>query len=139
MKHSIGFASLALFLFLSFASYAQKIKFEESSVVPSASGHVNIDKDKNQNYHIMISLVNFAEVERLKTGKTTYVVWMIANQDEPKNIGQLISGKNLFAKKSKASFETISTEKPRKIFITAENDGKTESPQSTVVITTGNF
>jgi hypothetical protein len=96
-------------------------------------------KDKNQNYHIVISLVNFAEVDRLQTGKTTYVVWMIANQDAPKNIGQLMSEKNLFAKKSKASFETVSTDKPRRIFITAENDGKAETPQDPIVISTGNF
>jgi len=139
MKHNLVFTSLALLMLLSVVTYAQKVKFEESSVVPAASGHVEVVKDKNQNYRIMISLVNFAEVERLKTGKTTYVVWMVAGQDAPKNIGQLISGKNLFSKKSKASFETVSTDKPRRIFITAEDDGKTDTPKDPVVITTGNF
>lgn len=139
MKHNLVFASIGLLMLLSVVSHAQKVKFEESSVVPSANGHVDVTKDKNQNYHIEITLVNFAEVERLKTGKTTYVVWMVAGQDAPKNIGQLISGKNLFSKKSKASFETVSTDKPRRIFITAEDDGKTETPNDPVVITTGNF
>jgi hypothetical protein len=139
MQHNLAFTSLALLMFLSVVTYAQKINFEESSVVPAASGHVEVVKDKNQNYRITISLVNFAEVERLKTGKTTYVVWMVANQDDPKNIGQLMSGKNLFSKKSKASFETVSTDKPRRIFITAENDGKAGTPGEPVVITTGNF
>lgn len=125
MKYKILFTSLVLMMMMSLISYAQKVKFEESSVVPAASGYVDVSKDKNQNYRITISLVNFAAVERLQTGKTTYVVWMvIANQEVPKNIGQLIGKKNLYAKKSKASFETVSSDKPRRIFITAENDGK---------------
>ena len=139
MRYNLLFASLAIVMMLPLHSSAQRFNFEPSSVVPAATGHVKIKKDNNQNYHLQIELVNLAEVELLQTGKTTYVVWMMANQDSAKNIGQLKSSKNLFSKKSKASFETISVDKPRRIFITAENDGKIDKPKGVVVISTGNF
>lgn len=139
VKSNLLLAGLIIVLLLPLRSSAQRFNFEASAVVPAATGHVKIKKDNNQNYHLQIELVNLAEVERLQTGKTTYVVWMIANQDSAKNIGQLKSSKNLFSKKSKASFETISVDKPRRIFITAENDGKIDKPEGVVVISTGNF
>ena len=139
MKYNLLLASLAIVMLLPLQSNAQRFAFEPSSVVPAATGHVKIIKDKNQNFNLQIELVNLADVELLQTGKTTYVVWMMANQDSAKNIGQLKSSKNLFSKKSKASFETISVDKPRRIFITAENDGKIDKPKGVVVISTGNF
>jgi hypothetical protein len=138
MKRNI-ITGLIIVMMLPLTSVAQKINFEPSPIVPSATGYVKITKDKNKNYNIKIDLINFAEVDRLQMGKSTYVVWMIANQKAAENIGQLKSGKHVFAKKAKASLETTSPEKPKKIFITAENDGKTEIPIGQVVITTKDF
>jgi hypothetical protein len=139
MKYNLLFAGLAIVMMLPLHSSAQRFNFEPSSVVPAATGHVKITKDRNQNFNLQIELVNLADVGLLQTGMNTYVVWMLANQDSAKNIGQLKSGKNLFSKKSKASFETISVDKPRRIFITAESDGKIDKPKGVVVISTGNF
>jgi hypothetical protein len=39
----------------------------------------------------------------------------------------------------KASFETVSSTKPTKIFLTAEDDASIQYPGSQVVISTNNF
>jgi hypothetical protein len=42
--------------------------------------------------------------------------------DRIKNIGQIISDSKFMTQKLKASFETVSAFKPRKIFISAEDE-----------------
>jgi hypothetical protein len=108
-------------------------------VVPAAEGNVRIRRDKNNNYKIKISISNLAEVAKLKTSKQTYVVWMLTNQEKTENIGQLNSSPNFLSKKLKASFKTISSSKPVKIFLTAENNGATQNPDGQFVLTTNIF
>ena len=110
-----------------------------SSVVPAARGYAIVKRDNNKNYFIELHLSNLAEVERLQTLKLTYVVWMVTDQDETKNIGQINSSKGFFTKKLKASFETVSSFKPIKIFITAENDPTIQYPAASVVLSTDKF
>jgi hypothetical protein len=118
------------------ASCARKLTFSTSSVVPAAQGSVKISRDNNKNYVIKISITNLAEVERLQPQKQTYVVWMVTNDGLTKNIGQLNSSKSFLSKKLKASFKTISSLNPVKIFITAENDPGVQYPGDQVVLST---
>lgn len=118
------------------SSCARKMTFSTSSVVPAAQGSVKVSKDNNKNYVIKISITNLAEVERLQPQKLTYVVWMVTNEGLTKNIGQLISSKSFLSKKLKASLKTVSSFKPVKIFITAENDPGIQYPGYQVVLST---
>lgn len=122
-----------------FSSCVKKQTFLTSSVVPAARGYAIVKRDNNKNYFIELHLSNLAEVERLQTLKLTYVVWMVTDQDETKNIGQINSSKGFFTKKLKASFETVSSFKPTKIFITAENDPTIQYPAASVVLSTDKF
>jgi len=122
-----------------FSSCATKADFATSSVVPAARGSVKIKKDNNNNYTVKVEISNLAEVERLTPAKQTYVVWLVSEQDETKNLGQLKSSSGVFSKKLNASFEGVTSLKPTKIFITAEDDANASYPDSQVVLSTNRF
>ncbi len=122
-----------------FASCAKKISFAGSSVVPAARGFVKVKKDNNSNYNIKVELNNLAEVNRLQPPRQTYVVWMETDQQTTKNIGQIHSSSNMLSKKLKASLETVSSFKPIKIFITAEDEAAVQYPGSQLILSTSSF
>jgi len=118
---------------------SNKTNFQNSSVVPAARGFVKVTKDKNKNFLIRVELVNLAEVKRLEPTKKTYVVWMDADDNTTQNIGQMRSESGMFSSKLKADFETVSTRKPTRVFITAEDDAKAQYPGFQVVMSTKDF
>ncbi len=130
---------LTIIILFSFSSCTKKINFLNSSIVPAARGYVEVKHDKNKNYAIQIHISNLAEVQRLQPSKQTYIVWMVTEEDVTKNIGQIKSGSSMISKQLKASFETVSTSKPTKIFITAEDDANSQYPGTQVVLSTDNF
>ena len=127
------FMSLSLLL-LGGSSCAHKTTFLTSTVVPAAEGTINWKKDNNNNYVISIKMVNLAEVERLQPPKKAYVVWMENQEGRPKNLGQINSSHETFSKKLKATFETVSSFKPTKIYITAEDESNVNYPSTMIVL-----
>lgn len=139
LTHTILFGGLAMLMLVSLGSCARKVSFLTSSVVPAARGTVKVKKDNNDNYRIQVNLTNLAEVKRLQPPRQTYVVWMVTGQEAIKNIGQINSSTSLLSNKLKASFETVSSVKPNKIFITAEDDANIRYPGTQVILSTDNF
>jgi hypothetical protein len=135
----IAFAFLGVAIAFTVDSCASNAKFLNSSVVPAAEGTVKVKKDKNKNYVIKVEIYNLAGVERLQTSKLTYVVWLVSGGEAAKNIGRIDSSSPLFSKSLKASFQTVSSAKPNKIFLTAEDDGNTQYPSGVIVLTTANL
>lgn len=127
------FMSLSLVLLVG-SSCAHKTTFQTSTVVPAAEGTIEWKKDSNDNYVITIKMVNLAEVERLEPPKKAYVVWMENQEGRPKNLGQINSSHETFTKKLKASFQTVSSFKPTKIYITAEDESNVNFPSSMIVL-----
>ena len=136
-KIAIIFA-MAIFLF-PIASCAQRTKFLISTVTPAAKGTVKVSKDSNKNYRIKIHIVDLAEPSRLSPSKSAYIVWMVTEENTPKNIGQIKTSTAFLSNKLKADFESVSVEKPIKIFITAENDTSIQYMYSEVILTTNNL
>ncbi len=128
----------AMMLFI-FSSCAKKISFQTSTVAPAAQGTVKVNKDDNNNYKVKISITNLAEPKRLQPAKNMYVVWMETASDGTKNIGQINSSTGFLSSKLKASFEAVSSFKPTKIFITAEDDAAIQYPGMQVVLSTDRF
>ncbi len=128
----------ALFLF-SLNSFARKVRFSISSVVPAARGYVKIGRDNNQNYIIKIEISNMAEAGRLQPPKLTYIVWMVSDDASTMNMGQIKSSVTLLTNRLKASFETTTPYKPTQIFITAEDDPGYQLPGAQIVLTTKRF
>lgn len=129
-------ASMMLFII---SSCSNKISFQTSSVVPAAMGSVKVKKDNNENYKISISIKNLAEPEKLTPSRHTYVVWMETENNGIKNIGQINSSTGFLSSKLKASFESVSSFKPVKIFMTAEDDAAIQYPGMQVVLSTDHF
>lgn len=133
----LGLLSLAMVI--SFSSCSKKISFLNSSIVPAARGYVEINSDKNKNNVIEIHLTDLAEVQRLEPARQTYVVWMMTDQNLIKNLGQIKSSSSMMSKQLKASFETVTSFKPTRIFITAEDDANTQYAGKQIVLSTKNF
>ena len=119
----------------SVVSCAKKITFRTSEVVPAARGEVAIKKDKNNNFVIQLQLSYLAEPNRLNPPKKTYVVWMMTEESNNAiNLGQVIGSSKL-----KIKFETVTSSKPKRIFLTAEDDAGIQFPSDMVVLETNNF
>ncbi len=67
-----------------------------------------------------MKVTNLAEVKRLDPSKLSYVIWMVTDREETKNIGQLDSSSKFMSKKLLASFKTVTSFTPIQIFITTE-------------------
>lgn len=130
--------SLALII-LCLPSCARKIAFLNSAVVPAATGDVKVTKDDNKNYQIEISLANLAEPSRLTPSRNMYVVWMETDNRSTQNIGQITTASGFFGGRHKSSFKTVSSSKPTKIFLTAEDNSDVQNPGSTTVLSTDSF
>lgn len=130
----IVIALFVAFFATSTLSCAKKTVFNTSSVIPAARGAVAVKKDKNENYKITLNLSYLAEPDRLDPPKKTYVVWQISDDNETINLGQIISTSKLHV-----AFETVSSSKPKVIFITAEEDANVQYPGNTRVLETDKF
>jgi len=138
-KKNIMIGILILGMIIPLTSYAKKIRFMPSTVVPAAQGYVKVKTDKNKNYVIKIEIRDLADVEKLQTSKMSYVVWMETDQGRTENLGQLNSSSGFLSKQMKASLETVSAYTPTKIFITAEEFTNVQYPGDRVILTTERF
>jgi len=139
LTNKIFVGAFALLILFSFDASAKKVQFLTSTVVPAARGYVKVDRDKNRNYDISINIFNLAEVYRLEPSKLTYVVWLVTEDGITMNMGKINSTTGFLSKKLKATFETVTSLKPVKIFITAEDDPSRQYPGKEVALTTNTF
>lgn len=114
------------------SSCTPKMNFVTSSVVPAATGAVNVKKDKNKNYILNIEVRNLAEPKNLNPSKDAYLVWMEDGTNPVKKLGQLSPQ----SKSLKGSLTATTTADPKRVFITAENDINIQYPDGQVVLTT---
>jgi len=138
VRNAVVTCILAMLL-IAGTSCATKAKFAASAVVPAARGDVKVKKDNNNNYEIQIQISNLAEVGRLQPPRLTYVVWVVSDNNETKNIGRISSSSGTFSKKLNATFKTVTSVKPTKVFITAENDETVSYPSTEVILSTNRF
>ncbi len=134
MKTQILTLGIIFLIAFWFTSCSKKAFFLQSSVVPAAQGYVEVTRDKSENYVIKIDLKNFAGAERLDPSNRTYVVWMVTEREATVNIGRISITNSM-----KASFQTITSFRPVKIFITAEETENARYPGSMVILTTDRF
>jgi hypothetical protein len=129
---------LLALLVLLLVSCSQRVAFQNSTVVPGAEGKVKMGKDNNGNQTVNVSVVNLAQPDLLPNPQKIYVVWA-DTPDGTKNLGQLRTSKGLIGNSYKGDLTAIVQSKPRRVFITAEQDGSTTFPGNYVVMTTDNF
>ncbi|HSO87620.1 MAG TPA: hypothetical protein VLQ91_13780, partial [Draconibacterium sp.] len=100
---------------------------------------VKVKKDANENYVINLQVDDLAAIERLQSSKQMYVVWMQTERGNFENLGQLKTSTGFMSKQRTASLETVSSFKPVRIFITAENEKNVRYPDQQVILTTDTF
>lgn len=129
--------ALFLFLALTLGACSSKMTFQDSSVVPAATGDVKVKKDKNNNYHVTVNVANLAEPQKLTPSRDVYIVWMDSDRNITKKLGQIKVGSGMFSKALAGELSVTEAEKPERVFITAEDNADTMSPSTEVVLTTG--
>ena len=132
-------AGILVLLSFFFNSCSKKVIFPTSSIAPAAVGSVKIKKDNNNNYAIQVKIENLPDARRLSPPKNYYVVWIETGNNAIKNIGRIVPSKRFLSSKMKASLNAVSPTKPKRVFITAENDEYIRYPGNMVVLDTGNF
>lgn len=115
---------------------AQTMHFTPSTIVPAASGDIHVKKDKNGNYLITVTTLNMAEANRLSPARVTYVVWIDSDGNSPIKLGQIHTSSGLLSKALKGELKATTTEKPTRVYITAEDNGEVTLPGSQQVLTT---
>lgn len=130
---------LMITMMLLIVSCATNETFLNSPVVPGATGKVKVKKDNNRNYIIKLQVEDLADVERLQSSKQMYVVWMETESGIFENLGQLKTSTGFMSKQRTASLETVSSFKPVRLFITAENESNTRYPDQETILTTDKF
>jgi len=109
MNHGLRnlfFVSILVPFIFDLSSFANKMSFQTSSVVPSAEGSVKIKKDNNKNYNVDLSVIRLANSERLSPPKKMYIAWMNTSQEETKRVGQLRTSSSLLSSSLKSSLKT---------------------------------
>ena len=107
---------------------------------PENKGQVEIKRDINSNYVIQINLRGLEAVNKLDPdSKKAFVVWMNAEKQKAKNLGQINSNTGWLTDKSKASFEATSPLKPTKIYITEEENAMVKIPGKNILWSTPGF
>jgi hypothetical protein len=136
MRKLLLYVVVALVLECFLTACARKMNFARSVVMPSAEGKVKVKKDRNDNYAIDVSVLHLAEPNKLQPPKQAYVVWMHTSDNEVKNIGQLKSSSGLLSRTLKASLNAVSSSKPTRFFITAEEAADVQYPGLQTVLVT---
>jgi hypothetical protein len=122
---------LTLALFCTLAAAAKKFPMTAASIVPSARGQVEIDKDKNGNVRVNMTVEYLADPEKLTPPSAVYVVWLQEKGGNPENQGQLRVDKKLAA-----AFKTVTPSKSFDLFVTGERDAAAKSPSGPEVLRT---
>jgi hypothetical protein len=120
---------LTLALLCTVAYAAKKYPMTAASSVPAARGDVEIDKDKNGNTRLKMTVQHLASLENLTPRAAAYVVWFQERGGSSENQGQLKVDKNL-----NATFETVSPLKSFDVFVTAEQDASAKEPRGQQVL-----
>lgn len=135
MKRSKYLLAGMIIMAVMFTSCAQKMNFSRSAIVPGATGYAKIKKDNNGNNSVKVKLYNLASPDQLTPPRLAYVVWMMINDNQNKNIGRITSERGI-SRTKKATLETVTVSKPTGFFITAEDIADPVTPGTTVVLTT---
>lgn len=123
---------ISIFAFVSCST--NKFPFNVSQTVPAADGLVKVKLDKNMNYEIAIDIEHIASPERLSPPKRFYFAWLQTEDNQTKNLGQIVVKKG-----SKASFTGNTPFKPAFVFITAEDENTILSPSDNIILKTDKF
>jgi hypothetical protein len=114
---------------LTVASASHKYKLNPSTIVPAATGEIDVDKDRNGNTALDLKVKHLAKPENLTPPQTVYVVWIQSQGGNPENQGQLKVNDNL-----EGEFKAVTPYKSFQLFITGETNPNATTPSGPEVL-----
>jgi hypothetical protein len=112
-----------LFFGLSCLARASDVRLTSDQSVPAATGKAHVSKEKNGNLKLKVEVHHLAKPGALTPSRQNYVVWTEARGKEPENRGLLRVNDKL-----EGNFEDTVSNEDFEIFITAEDNAKTDIP-----------
>lgn len=109
--------------------FAEKYHLAPASMVPAASGIVDVGRGGNGNTRIDLKVDHLANPASLTPSKTVYVVWAQPPNAPPENLGELKVGNDL-----KGQLKTVTAQQNFELLVTAENDPRATAPTGPVVM-----
>jgi hypothetical protein len=119
-------AGILLFTGLGFG---KTYHFASTKIDPSASGDIDLSKDKNGNTNVSLRVEHLAKPTLLTPPANLYVVWFQEPGSEPENEGQMQVGNDL-----RGQLKTTTPLRNFDIFVTAEMDPTAKTPSDMVVL-----
>jgi hypothetical protein len=117
--------SLLLFVFVMFLTSCATAKtFPVSELAPAAEITVKQKTDNKDNNKITVKAKYLASPDRVSSNATTYVVWLLSEENGLKNIGALYNENG-----EDSELQTITSFVGSEIFITAEKEADISQPE----------
>jgi hypothetical protein len=125
------FAVVAIaMLALGVTAWAKTYTFQATSIVPGATGTIDVKADKSGgNTNVTISVDHLARPTLLTPSANEYVVWLEPEEGSPQNQGVLRVGDN-----EKGGLKMTTTSSKFKVMVTAEMEAHPQSPSNRVVL-----
>jgi hypothetical protein len=109
--------------------WAKTYHFASTRIDPSATGDVDLTKDKNGNTNVSLRVEHLAKPTLLTPPANIYVVWFQEPGSNPENEGQLQVGNDL-----RGQLKTTTPLHNFDIFVTAEMDPTVKTPSDQIVL-----
>ena len=124
---------IALFCTVVFAvatvGWAKNYHMSATKIVPGAAAEVNVEKEKNGNVQVQVSVKHLAKPGLLTPPANSYVVWFQQQGSPAQNQGELRIGNDL-----KGELKSTTTLNNFNVFITGETDAQTKTPSDQLVL-----
>jgi hypothetical protein len=108
---------------------AKKFPMAAGSIVPAATGEIDVSKDDNGNTRYTIGVKHLADPAKLTPPKSVYLVWLQPRGEQPQKAGQLTVGDEM-----KGEFKGTTPLRDFEVFVTAEDGATVETPSGDPVL-----
>ena len=120
---------MAMAVLFATLSFAKKFPLIAASIVPAATGSVDLGKDRNGNTELKLNVDHLAKPASLTPPQNNYVVWVQEKDAAAENVGELkVNGK------LKGAFQTVTPRRKFDVFVTAESDVTIKAPSGPEVL-----
>jgi hypothetical protein len=119
----------AVVLSVATLAWAKTYHMSATKIVPGAAAEVNVEKEKNGNVQVDVSVKHLAKPGLLTPPANSYVVWFQQQGSTPQNQGELKIGNDL-----KGELKSTTSLLNFNVFITGETDSQAKTPSDQLVL-----
>lgn len=109
--------------------WAKNYHMSATKIVPGAAAEVNVEKERNGNVQVEVSVKHLAKPGLLTPPANSYVVWIQQQGSPAQNQGELRIGNDL-----KGELKSTTTLNNFNVFITGETDAQAKTPSDQLVL-----